>query len=155
MKYLLDTNIYFAAIADSEYLRQHRDVLLRIMPFTYLSSVVRFELLQGAKGDVSRARVSRVTRHLERAGRVIAPTHTDWTRAGTLQGRLWDDHPALRSKSLQNDILIACSARRVGALIITDNRDDFDRIRQYLAHRALSMATLAAELGLRASTASG
>jgi predicted nucleic acid-binding protein len=148
VRYLLDTNIYFAAIADAKYLNHYREVFSRIMPGTCLSSVVRFELLQGAKGDVSRARISHVTRHLERAGRVVAPTHADWVQAGTVQGRLWDDLPSLRSKSLQNDILIVCSTRRIGALIITDNREDFGRIRRYLPHRALSMAELAGGLGV-------
>jgi predicted nucleic acid-binding protein len=78
----------------------------------------------------------------------FAPTHADWVQAGTVQGRLRDDLPSLRSKSLQNDILIVCSARRIGALIITDNREDFGRIRRYLPHRALSMAELAGGLGV-------
>jgi predicted nucleic acid-binding protein len=143
VNFLLDANIYFAAIYDANFLARHRDDLLRIGPSTFLSSVVRAELLQGAKGELGRARVSRATRHIERAGRVVPPTHEDWVSAGTIQGRIWDDDASLRTKRLLNDILIACAARRVGAMLITENTRDFDLIRRYLPHRALSMGEVA------------
>jgi len=43
-----------------------------------------------------------------------------------LQSRIWDEHPSLRTKSLQNDLLLACSARRIGATVVTENLSDFD-----------------------------
>jgi predicted nucleic acid-binding protein len=149
VNFLLDANIYFAAIHDAGFLERHRDALLRIGPRTFLSSVVRSELLQGGKGDLGRARVSRATRHLERAGRVVPPTHDDWVSAGTVQGRIWDDDASLRNKRLLHDILIACAARRIGAILITENARDFDLIRRYLPHRALSISKLAQELSAR------
>jgi predicted nucleic acid-binding protein len=139
MNFLLDANIYFAAIYDASFLARHRDNLLRIGPRTFLSSVVRAELLQGAKGELGRARVNRATRQLERAGRVIPPTHDDWVSAGTVQGRIWDDDASLRTKRLLNDILIACATRRIGAILITENTRDFSLIQRYLPHRALTM----------------
>ncbi len=147
MKYLFDTNIYFAAIHDRGFLDRYRTFVIRIAPLSYLSSVVRFELLQGAKGNVARARISPVTERLERVGRIVVPGHEDWIRAAIVQGRLWDDHPSLRRKSLQNDILIACAARQVGALIITENTKDFDLVRPYLAHEALTMEQASRALG--------
>jgi predicted nucleic acid-binding protein len=143
VKFLLDTNIYFAAIHEPGYLDRHRPIFLRIGPLTYLSSVVRFELLQGAKGAAGRERVSRATRHLERVGRVVTATHADWVTAGTIQGRIWDKDPSRRDKRLQNDILIVCAARRIGAIIITDNADDFRLIATQLPHTSLSMESLA------------
>jgi predicted nucleic acid-binding protein len=149
VNFLLDADIYFAIIHDPGYLARHREHLLHIAPRTFLSSVVRAELLQGAKGDLGRARVSRATRQLERAGRVVPPTHDDWVRAGTVQGRIWDDDASLRSKRLLHDILIACAARRIGAILITENTRDFDLIGRYLPHRALSMSELAEEISAR------
>lgn len=146
MNFLLDANIYFAALHDPAFLARHRDDLLRIAPRLFLSSVVRAELLQGAKGDLGRARVARATRHVERAGRVVPPTHDDWVSAGTVQGRIWDDDASLRSKRLLHDILIVCAARRIGAILLTENAEDFAAIRRYLPHRALSMRELAEEL---------
>lgn len=145
MKYLLDTNIYFAALHDAGFLEHYRATFLRIAPRTYLSSVVRFELLRGARGALDRARVARATRTLERVGRVVVPLHRDWHEAGVVQGRIWDDHPSLRTKDLQNDILIAASARRIGALVVTDNMQDFALIGRFLAHRARRLAEIAGE----------
>lgn len=88
MKFLLDANIYFAAIHDASFLAHYRDDFLRIGPRTFLSSVVMAELLQGAKGELGRARINRATQHLERAGRVVPPTHNDWVSAGTVPGRI-------------------------------------------------------------------
>jgi predicted nucleic acid-binding protein len=144
---LLDTNIYFHILQDPAYLARYRAALLRVTPQTFLSSVVRFELVRGARGDIARARVAKAVEPLERVGRVIAPTHSDWAQAGTIQGRIWDDHPSLRTKTLQNDLLIVYTARRVGAIVITGNMADFDLIRPYVPHRALSMQELARRLG--------
>jgi hypothetical protein len=47
--------------------------------------------------------------------------------------------PSLRTRSLQNDLLIVCAARRIGAPIITENVTDPDTIRRYLPHHALTM----------------
>ena len=147
MKYLLDTNIYFDTLHDPAYLARYRVALLQITPQTLLSSVVRLELVQGARGDIARSRVGEALEPLERVGRVIAPSHADWTQAGVAQGRIWDDHPSLRTKALQNDILIVCTARRIGAVVITENKADFDVIQRYLPHRTLSMRQLAYGLG--------
>jgi hypothetical protein len=95
---------------------------------------------------MGRARVNRATRNLERAGRVVSPTHDDWVVAGTVQGRIWDDDASLRSKRLLHDILIVCAVRRVGAILISENVGDFDLIRRYLVHRALSMTEVAQAL---------
>lgn len=146
MRYVLDTNVYFQTLHDPAYLARYRAVLLQVVPQTFLSSVVRLEVVQGARGDVSRARVGKAVEPLERAGRVVAPTHADWTHAGIVQGRVWDDQPSLRSKSLQNDLLIVCTARRIGAMIITENVADFATIRRYLPHHALTMQELARHL---------
>jgi predicted nucleic acid-binding protein len=147
VRYLLDTNVYFHTLHDPAYLVRYRPALLRVGPHTYLSSVVRLELVQGARGDLGRARVGKTVEPLERAGRVVAPTHADWTHAGVVQGRIWDDHRQLRTKVLQNDLLIVCRARRIGAIVITENVADFDLIRPYLPHHFLTMEGLARRLG--------
>jgi predicted nucleic acid-binding protein len=79
---------------------------------------------------------------LESVGRVISPTAADWARAGTVQGLLWDGTPRLRDKRLQNDILIAASARSIGARVVTTNRKDFELIARFLPHEILSPESL-------------
>jgi predicted nucleic acid-binding protein len=146
MKVILDTNVYFGLLYDSGYLDRHRETLRRLGPRLHLSSVVRSELLAGSRGEEGRKAIARAFRGLERAGRTVAPTHEDWMTAGRVQSEIWDDHPRLRSKVLQNDILIVSSARRVGALIVTENLADFAILRAALPHTALSMARFTAEL---------
>ena len=143
MKVLLDTNVYFGILHDAVFRDRHRDRLRRLAPRTWLSSVVRLELLQGARGELGRAAVNRATRTLERVRRVVAPTHEDWVLAGKTQGRLWDESPALRTKRWQNDILIACSARRIGAIVVTFNLADFEAIAKVLPHVAMSLDDVA------------
>lgn len=138
MKLIFDTNVYFALIADPAFLPRHGTWLRGVASRTFLSSVVAAELVQGAKGDLARRRVRRATAALERTGRVLAPTHDDWVRAGTVQGLIWDQHPALRTKPMLADALIACSAARVGALVVTSNLRDFERIGAHVPHRAMS-----------------
>lgn len=147
MKYLFDTNVYVALLHDPRFFERHRAMLARLAPRLWLSAVVRFELLRGARGDLGRARASRATRSLEASGRVVAPTHADWARAGHVQGRIWDDRPDLRSKDLQNDILIATGARRVGATVITENTTDFDLIAPHLPHQHATLDDLAESRG--------
>jgi predicted nucleic acid-binding protein len=62
--------------------------------------------------------------------------------AGTVQGRIWDDHASLRSKRVLHDILVVCAARSIGALVVTENVAEFALIARYLPHRAATMAEL-------------
>jgi predicted nucleic acid-binding protein len=138
MKFVLDTNVYFAALQEGPQGERLIRRLARVMPSTWLSSVVLFEMLSGAKGELARARIRRAVRTLESVGRIVAPTSADWDLAGTVQGRLWDEEPGLRDKRLQNDILIASSARRIGARVVTANRKDFELIGRFLPHEVVS-----------------
>ncbi len=122
MRVLLDVG--FARAAESG--------LRRLAPTMYLSSVVRAELTQGARGPAGRALVDVLVRRLERVGRTVHPSHDDWRRAATWQSALWDDAPHLRSKRLLHDLLIAIAARRIGAHIVTDNERDFAIIDRWL-----------------------
>lgn len=146
MKVLLDTNIYFALLFDPSALVEQRAMLGRTAPKMFLASVVLAELLQGARGEVARARIRRMVRTLEHAGRVIAPTHDDWARAANVQGAIWDALPSLRNRTLLHDILIVLSARRVGALVVTENRRDFELIAEHVVHVHCSLEELGAHL---------
>ena len=146
MKYLFDTNVYVALLTERDLIEHVTPLLRRILPATWLSSVVQFELLRGAHGQMGRARVARATRALERTGRVIAPTREEWAASGTVQSRIWDEHPSQRTKDLQNDLLIVSGARRIGALVVTENRRDFELIGRYLPHTARSLDEITSTL---------
>jgi len=71
----------------------------------------------------------------------VTPTFDDWVEASALVTAIELRDRGWRSKlpALLNDILIALSARRVGAMVLTRNRDDFLVIRR---HKGFSLRVL-------------
>lgn len=128
MKYLLDTNVYIDLLRNPAQLAVRRSVLQRILPQTWLSAVVLHELLAGARGTQGRKWVEAAVATLVRTGRVVAPTNAEWKEAGAVRGRLWERQANLRTKELQNDVLIMCTARQIGAHVVTANAGDFGTI---------------------------
>jgi predicted nucleic acid-binding protein len=123
MPFLFDASAYMRVLLDADFARAAEPALRRLAPTMYLSSVVRAELTQGARGPAGRALVAVLARRLEQVGRTVSPSHDDWLRASTWQSELWDAVPRLRTKRLLHDFLIATAARRVGAHIVTDDGD--------------------------------
>jgi predicted nucleic acid-binding protein len=133
VKYLLDTNVYLDAARSAPRRDQFRSAFFPLLPATYLSAVVAYELMVDAADRRSRAYVADFLRPLERTGRVVTPTFDDWTEAAALVTAIELRDRGWRSKlpALLNDILIALSARRIGAMVLTRNRDDFLLIRRH------------------------
>lgn len=147
MRIVLDTNVYVTLLQDRSELTRRRILLGRILPQTWLSSVVLHELLAGARGDLGRASVRRAMASLERVGRVFAPDPQDWALAGVVRGKIWEQRRDLRTKTLTNDLLLACSARRIGAFVVTDNRRDFSVIQAHVPVRFGSLDDVATATG--------
>ena len=66
--------------------------------------------------------------------RVIAPSEREWIQSGRIVNQIvtakgYDIHKA---RELHFDVLIALTARRIGAYLITCNFDDFAAVREYL-----------------------
>ena len=141
MKYLLDTNVYLHASRSAATREQFRTSFIPLLPATYLSAVVAYELMVDAADRRSRTYVEDFIRPLERTGRLVTPTFDDWVEASALVTAIELRDKRWRSKlpALLNDILIALSARRVGAMILTRNRDDFLLIRR---HKGFSLRVL-------------
>ena len=95
------------------------------------SSVVLSELRRGARAP----RARRLVEGLFRLSKIQwAPTPDDWWEAGRLVGKVgdaqgWDRH---KRQAFQNDALIALTARRHGATIVTANRSDFELLASHL-----------------------
>jgi predicted nucleic acid-binding protein len=143
VRFLLDTSVYLEVLLDAAVEERLREPLQEIAPDLFLSSVVRAELTQGARGRAGRALVDRLARPFERIGRVVAPDHGDWVRASTIQSRIWDAHPGLRTKRLLHDLLIACTAHKIGATLVTENERDFAVIDRWLRTRRMRLEQLA------------
>ena len=79
---------------------------------------------------------------MERTGRLVAPTFADWLEASDVVTTIERTDASWRSKlpALLNDVLIALSARRIGATVFTYNAGDFRLVRR---HRAFSLRVLA------------
>ena len=104
-----------------------------LLPATFLSAVVAYELLVNARNARTQTLVREFTCPMERTGRVVSPTFEDWVQASQIVTAIEEKDRGWRSKlpSLLNDILIALCARRIGATLLTYNRDDFRLIRRY------------------------
>ncbi len=130
---VLDTNVYVTAlregIAGSTFAR-----IQDWAPRTFLASVVSAELRAGAVDPTGRLIVHELTDRFDRLGRVVTPTASSWSAAGDVLGDVRRREPALRDRipSLWNDLLIALSARQIGAALVSGNVRDFELLRRFL-----------------------
>lgn len=126
-KHLIDTDLYIDLIQSGNTLPIIRELYDKEAPGIYFSSVVIQELLTGARSPDARRHVGTLFRPFERAGRIVTPSHKQWKEAGDVLARALNLRPDLKSKlpTLVNDCLLALSARSIGAILYTRNRDDF------------------------------
>ena len=141
MKYLLDTNVYLGAFRSEQKKAQFRQTFFPLLPATHLSSVVAYELYVNAQDSRTRGLTQEFIRPMERSGRVITPTFDDWVEASDIVTAVEQKDRGWRSKlpALLNDILIALCARRIGATLLTYNKDDFQLIHR---HKDFSLRVL-------------
>lgn len=96
-----------------------------------LSAVVVMELRAGALTPGANRAVDRLAKAFGAAQRLIAPSPTSWDRAGELVRKLKRSGREVRRASLVNDVLIALTAREVGAVLVTADGSDFEAIRRH------------------------
>ena len=120
---ILDANVYIdywrRTLSEAALAEMQRRFIIRH------SSVVLSELRRGARTP----QALRLVESLARLARIQwAPTAADWWEAGRIIRRVGDARGWDRTRRLrfQNDTLIALTARRQGATIVTANRDDFE-----------------------------
>ena len=133
MKYILDTNVYLEAFRSQAKRNQFRQSFFPLLPATYLSAVVAYELNVNAQDSLTRELIQQFVLPLIRTGRVVTPTFQDWTEASTIVTSIRGKDKSWHSKlpALLNDVLIALCARKAGAIMITYNRDDFRLIQRH------------------------
>jgi predicted nucleic acid-binding protein len=70
---------------------------------------------------------------LEKNHPVLTPSEKQWLESGQLLGKMRSDKGFAPEKlrDLHFDLLIALTARSVGARLITSNRGDFELIKKY------------------------
>ncbi|HVO94336.1 MAG TPA: PIN domain-containing protein [Terriglobales bacterium] len=130
-KVLLDTNVFI------DYLRAdlHADWIFGGMSNTirFLSAVVLMELRLGANTTRRRRAVDRIQTAFP-AGRLIAPLPALFDHAGRLFRTIHGDGSGLADRlGSINDLLIALTARHMGATVVTSNLQEFYQISVYLS----------------------
>jgi predicted nucleic acid-binding protein len=135
IKVIFDTSVYIPFLRDGIIHPKFLEDFVN--PLLYMSSVVASELYAGAQDSQSIKLLDKLYHTFQNVGRLIVPNDEDWRQAGGIiarNGRKYGYNSTYLSR-LQNDILIACSARRIGAFVLTKNEKDFVRIREFLDFR--------------------
>jgi len=123
---ILDTSVYIDNLRSGRF----RQEILDLKFVVRLSVVVLAELSRGARSRDMKRFVQDLAKNL----RIIAPTERDWIQSGQIVNRLvaakgFDIH---KTREIHSDVLIALTARRIGAYLVTCNGDDFTAVREFL-----------------------
>jgi len=122
---VLDTNVYVDWLSK----RARPELVTGARHRLHLSAVVVMELRVGARSLPARRAVQRLLRAYQKVDRVVVPTATVLDTAGITLQRLADRGMEIRRASLSHDVLIALSARSIGATLLTRDRD-YEAIRE-------------------------
>ncbi|MBI1993718.1 MAG: hypothetical protein HYS67_04765, partial [Deltaproteobacteria bacterium] len=98
MKYLLDTNVYLGAFRSDQKKAQFRQTFFPLLPATFLSSVVAYELYVNAQDNRTRSLVQEFIRPMEQARRLVAPAFDDWVEASAVVTAIEQKDKGWRSK---------------------------------------------------------
>jgi len=123
---ILDTSVYIDNLRSGRF----KEDILDLKFVIRCSAVVLAELSRGARSRPMRRFVEDLAKNL----RVIAPNEREWIQSGRIVNRLvtakgYDVH---KTRELHFDALIALTARRIGAYLITCNVGDFTAVHEFL-----------------------
>lgn len=131
--FVVDTNLYVAAIRSDEDNEALASFQRRFAPFLYQHSTVAQEILAGARDEAGyRDFHEDWVEPFEGMSRIITPSHSAWTRAALILTRLVQKgarSPGGFTRSFLNDCIIVASAREAGFTLVTADVEDFELIR--------------------------
>ena len=132
LKLILDTSIYIPFI--NQGIAHPVLDLPRRQPLLYMSAVVVEELYAGALDAPSEKLIYTLFDAFASLGRLITPDAADWQKTGKVVAKLGQKYGFERQflSRITHDILIALTARRIGAMVVTGNTRDFIRIREFV-----------------------
>ncbi|HEX8395365.1 MAG TPA: type II toxin-antitoxin system VapC family toxin [Longimicrobium sp.] len=118
-----------------------------------LSAVVVQEMAAGADSDADLRRWAATLRDYRTRDQLLTPDGEDWYEAGKILNALIRGKRSWRAgrtsaisreeqQRLLRDVLIARSARRVNAVVVTYNAGDFRKIRRFCDVRVIAPADL-------------
>ncbi len=139
--FLLDSNVYIDSFNDAAFAEGFRAFHEAELPSIVLSAVVLFELLVGAQSPKKAEALRRgLVEPFAGRRRIHVPTRSTWESAAAVDRRLRSRgglEASLSQRRFANDILIAASAREIGATIITRNQADFTILAHILRVRVV------------------
>jgi len=123
---ILDTSVYIDNLRSGRFKQEILDFKFVIR----LSAIVLAELSRGARSREMKRFVDDLAKNL----RIIVPNDREWIQSGRIVNRLvaargFDIH---KTREIHFDVLIALTARRIGAYLVTCNVDDFTAVREFL-----------------------
>ncbi len=124
---ILDTSVYIENFRTGRF-------AVRLLQAPYVircSAVVLHELFRGARPGLELQFVTDLMKRCQ----IITPTEAHWVHAGELLNvmRRRRHYEANKLRDLAFDVLIAPTARSIGATVITCNETDFQAIRRHLS----------------------
>lgn len=128
---LLDSSVYIENFRTGRFTL----ALLRSPWIIRCSAVVLHELRRGARTALELRFVSELARKV----RIITPTESHWLESAEIlsRKRRRKGYDPNKLRELAFDVLIALSARDVGATLITCNREDFAEIRNHTTFKVV------------------
>ena len=133
------------AVPDTSFLIEHfrkatvQEIFFNLNKYYHItfSAVVLMELFSGAFDKKEQKLIEQIKKNFT----VISVSERQWYLAGDVMLKLRRDKKidSLRIRSLLADILLAVSARDIGAILITKNEKDFRLIREVLDFRYLAV----------------
>jgi predicted nucleic acid-binding protein len=123
---ILDTSVYIDNLRSGRFKQEILDLKFVVR----LSAVVLAELSMGARS----IEMKRLVDDLAKNFGIIAPNERGWIQSGRIVSRLvaakgFDIH---KTREIHFDVLIALSARRIGAYLVTCNVADFTAVREFV-----------------------
>ncbi|HLW97985.1 MAG TPA: PIN domain-containing protein [Candidatus Acidoferrales bacterium] len=122
---MFDTNVIISGAYDT---------FIGLLAGYFMSAVVVQELLVGKDPEAQRTILS-IANQLERRELLVVPTKEDWYEVGKQLARLMSGEAGNHKLSKQEvstlvkDALIARTAMRMDAVLVTDNTGDFAKIK--------------------------
>ena len=114
-----------------------------------MSAVVLQELVAGANDASTIKDLERTRLEYRNANKLLVPNEEDWWHAGLVLNALQRGRRSRKTGKIPkmsvaeryriiNDVLIARTAKRAGVIVVTDNVNDFRKIRNFCDVKVIS-----------------
>ncbi|MDL1955739.1 MAG: hypothetical protein LWW95_01610 [Candidatus Desulfofervidus auxilii] len=130
IKVIYDTDVYInwmqGKVPDT--------LMFREGEFIFISSIVIMELRVGAFTNRAISAIERLFETAIKTSRLIIPTTQDYLKAGEILNllRIKKGYDIKGASHITNDVLIAITTRRIGGILRTFNKADYEAISTFL-----------------------